>query len=293
MKKSLYDKMPKHKLMLNPKSYRMAHPVYSEKEVERVKFTHKAPEGIRDKVTRFAIKATRSSFDVVSGYDPKTLDERGWMNRVIFLETIAGVPGMVGGMQRHLRSLRTLERDHGWIHHLLQEAENERMHLFFFLKLRNPGILYRLIIALGQGVFFNAYFFGYLLTPSTCHRFVGYLEEEAVHTYTVLLEQIDNGNLKHWAQMGAPKEAIEYYNLPENASFRDMVAHVRADEACHRDLNHHFADIPWYEDVDSHEVKVNKEEEAVSDFEFSIGTGDKATEETIKRAEDDEKNTKV
>lgn len=205
---------------------------------------------------------TRSSFDLASGYNPETLDERGWMNRVIFLETIAGVPGMIGGMQRHLRSLRTLERDHGWIHHLLQEAENERMHLFFFLRLRNPGILYRLVIAAAQGIFFNGYFLAYMISPSTCHRFVGYLEEEAVHTYTVLLEQIDNGKLNHWKNMPAPPEAVEYYQLPADASFRDMVSHVRADEACHRDLNHHFADIKHYNEVDSHEVSiVNTEEE--------------------------------
>jgi len=41
------------------------------------------------------------------------------MNRCIFLETIAGVPGMVGGMCRHLRSIRLFERDKGFIHHLL------------------------------------------------------------------------------------------------------------------------------------------------------------------------------
>jgi hypothetical protein len=81
-----------------------------------------------------AVQLTRRSFDLFSGYNPAKMNERRWMNRIIFLETVAGVPGMIGGMQRHLRSLRTLERDHGWIHHLLQEAENERMHLFFFLK---------------------------------------------------------------------------------------------------------------------------------------------------------------
>lgn len=29
---------------------------------------------------------------------------------------IAGVPGMVAGMLRHLHSLRRMKRDHGWIH---------------------------------------------------------------------------------------------------------------------------------------------------------------------------------
>ena len=37
----------------------------------------------------------------------------------MFLETVAGVPGMVGAMVRHLRSLRHMDRDHGWIHTLL------------------------------------------------------------------------------------------------------------------------------------------------------------------------------
>lgn len=209
--KSLLDKMPKHRIVMNPKSYRMAHPVYSQKEVDNIKYTHKAPEGIRDRIVRSMITMTRASFDYASGYDPEKLDERGWMNRVIFLETIAGVPGMIGGMQRHLRSLRTLERDHGWIHHLLQEAENERMHLFFFLRLRNPGVIYRLMIAAAQGIFFNGYFLAYMISPASCHRYVGYLEEEAVHTYSVLLEQIDKGNLQHWKSMPCPPEAIEYY----------------------------------------------------------------------------------
>lgn len=39
--------------------------------------------------------------------------------RIIFLETVAGVPGMVAAMTRHLQSLRRMRRDHGWIHTLL------------------------------------------------------------------------------------------------------------------------------------------------------------------------------
>ena len=47
--------------------------------------------------------------------------------RFIFLESIAGVPGMVAGMLRHLHSLRRLKRDNGWIETLLEESYNERM----------------------------------------------------------------------------------------------------------------------------------------------------------------------
>ena len=54
--------------------------------------------------------------------------------------------------------------------------------------------------------------------------------------------------------MRANEEAIDYYQLDDNASFRDMVAHVRADEACHRDLNHNFADSPFHAEIDHHDV---------------------------------------
>jgi hypothetical protein len=129
------------------------------------------------------------------------------------LETIAGVPGMVGGMCRHMSSLRTLKHDHGMIHHLLEEAENERTHLFIFIELKKPGRLFQLSIALSQAIFFNMYFITYLMSPRLCHRFVGYLEEEAVHTYTVFLKQLDDGKLKEWTNKKAPKVALEYYGL--------------------------------------------------------------------------------
>ena len=103
---------------------------------------------MKDYISYYTVKATRRGFDFFSGYNLDKMSQRDWLNRAIFLETVAGVPGMIGGMSRHLRSLRTLERDNGWIHHLLQEAENERMHLFFFLNQRNPGIGFRILIAL-------------------------------------------------------------------------------------------------------------------------------------------------
>ena len=65
------------------------------------------------------VSTARFSVDKLTRYNPDKMNERDWLNRIIFLETVAGVPGMIGGMTRHLKSLRTLEADHGWIHHLL------------------------------------------------------------------------------------------------------------------------------------------------------------------------------
>jgi len=80
------------------------------------------------------MKILRVSFDFLSKYKPGHMTENLYLRRCVFLETVAGVPGMVAGMVRHLRSLGTLREDGGWIHHLLEEAENERMHLFIFLE---------------------------------------------------------------------------------------------------------------------------------------------------------------
>jgi hypothetical protein len=79
-----------------------------------------------------------------------------------------------------------------------------------------------------QGVFFNAYFFCYLLSPRTCHRFVGYLEESAVHTYTLCLKDIEHGRIKHWATIPAPEIAKFYWRLDENATVKEVVEVVRA-----------------------------------------------------------------
>lgn len=118
-KTGVLNTLPKFKMIMNPKSYRMAHPVYQLSDIEKIKKYHHEPQGFSDKLALAMITFTRKSFDVASRYDPQKMDERAWLNRMVFLETVAGVPGMIGGMVRHLRSLRTLEADHGWIHHLL------------------------------------------------------------------------------------------------------------------------------------------------------------------------------
>ena len=62
-----------------------------------------------------------------------------YAKRAVILETIAAVPGMVAGMFNHLKALRRMKDDEGWIRELLDEAENERMHLMIFLDIAKPS----------------------------------------------------------------------------------------------------------------------------------------------------------
>jgi ubiquinol oxidase len=160
-------------------------------------------------------------------------------NRAVVLETVAAVPGMVGGALIHLKSLRSMKDDEGWIHQLLDEAENERMHLMTFIHIAKPSRLERWMVMLTQGIFYNLFFLLYLVSSRTAHRLVGYFEEEAVYSYTEYLAGIDSGQYENVA---APKIAIDYWKLAPDARLRDVILVVRDDEAGHRDVNHAFAD---------------------------------------------------
>lgn len=160
-------------------------------------------------------------------------------HRAVVLETVAAVPGMVGGALQHLRSLRRMKDDDGWIKTLLDEAENERMHLLTFIQIAKPSMFERIIVIVVQGVFYNLFFLLYLCSSRVAHRIVGYLEEEAVYSYTEYLQGIDSGKYEN---VPAPQLAIDYWQLPVNATLRDVVIVVRDDEAKHRDVNHDFAD---------------------------------------------------
>jgi ubiquinol oxidase len=191
---------------------------------------HHDPENFSDRVALAFTRALRFFAD--------TFFARRYGHRAVVLETIAAVPGMVGGALQHLRALRRMESDHGWIRTLLEEAENERMHLMAFIHIARPSTAERLLILLAQGVFYNLFFLLYLISPKTAHRVVGYFEEEAVYSYTEYLAGVDNGT---YPNVAAPGIAIDYWKLAPDARLRDVIIAVRADEAHHRDVNHGFA----------------------------------------------------
>jgi len=192
---------------------------------------HRVALTFRDRVAYALVKFMRFFADAFFA--------RRYGHRAVVLETVAAVPGMVGGSLQHLRALRRMESDHGRIRTLLDEAENERMHLMTFLQIAQPSRFERLLIVLAQGVFYNLFFLLYTLSAKTAHRVVGYLEEEAVFSYSEYLQGVDDGS---YDNVAAPAIAIAYWHLAPDARLRDVILVVRADEARHRDVNHELAD---------------------------------------------------
>lgn len=193
---------------------------------------HVAPKTLSDKVAYSFVRFLRFFAD-------KFFAKR-YGHRAVVLETVAAVPGMVGGLWLHLTALRKMRDDEGWIRTLLDEAENERMHLMTFIEIAQPNRFERFLIIGVQLIFYNAYFFLYLFAPRTAHRVVGYFEEEAVISYTQYLAEVEAGKQEN---VPAPQIAIDYWQLDKDARLKDVIIAVRADEAEHRDVNHGFVDI--------------------------------------------------
>jgi len=191
---------------------------------------HHDPNGVSDRIAYGFTKMLRFCAD--------TFFAKRYGHRAIVLETVAAVPGMVGATINHLKCLRRMCDDKGWIRTLMDEAENERMHLMTFVEIARPTMFERLVILGVQWIFYLAFFGLYLVSARTAHRVVGYFEEEAVLSYTLYLKEIDEGRS---ANVAAPEIAKRYWGLPDEATLRDVVLVVRADEAHHRDVNHGFA----------------------------------------------------
>ena len=193
---------------------------------------HFEPKNLSDKIALSFTKFLRFLAD--------TFFKKRYGHRAVVLETVAAVPGMVAGMLLHLKSLRKMEDDKGWIKILLDEAANERMHLMTFIEIAKPTLLERLIIMIAQFIFIIMYMIIFIISQRTAHRIVGYFEEEAVISYTEYLNELEAGTIP---DQSAPEIAINYWNLPLHATLKDVVRVIRDDEAGHRDVNHTFADL--------------------------------------------------
>ena len=220
---------------------------------------HHKPQGLSDSVAFGFVKLLRFCAD--------TFFAKRYGHRAVVLETVAAVPGMVGATLTHLKCLRRMCDDKGWIKTLMDEAETDvlaymtfpaqhraklhstnplerlngeikRMHLMTFIEVSKPTLFERFVVVAVQWVFYLFFFGLYLVSAKTAHRVVGYFEEEAVISYTHYLAEIDEGRSPN---VPAPEIAKRYWGLADTATLRDVVLVVRADEAHHRDVNHGFA----------------------------------------------------
>ena len=198
--------------------------------LKREHFRH-TPKDLRDKIAKTVVHFSAGCADF--------LFQERYGHRACVLETIASVPGMIGGFFQHLKSLRFIRDDHGWIKTLLDEAENERMHLLIYNEVARPNLVERTLIIFVQLFFSIMYFVLYLVSPRTAHRVVGYFEEEAIHSYEHYLDLIHEG--KH-ENIPATTLAKSYWNLMDDARLTDMIEATIVDEMAHRDVNHRFSE---------------------------------------------------
>ena len=193
---------------------------------------HYKPINFSDKVALGFTKFLRFLAD--------TFFKKRYGHRAVVLETVAGVPGMVAGVWMHFKSLRKMKVGYGeQIREMLAEAENERMHLMFFIEIAKPNYFERFIVLFSQMIFGLFYLFMYIFFTRTAHRMIGYFEDEAVKSYTEYLEMVESGKVEN---IPAPKLAISYYGIGSDSKLSDLIRCVRADEEHHSETNHNYAD---------------------------------------------------
>ena len=162
--------------------------------------------------------------------------------RAVMLETIAAVPGMVASTFNRLSDIRDTvtarPHNHERSDTLYEESKNELMHLKTFIEITQPSTAEKALVFSAQAAFFLAFSALYLASRKTAHRLVGFIEEEAVNSYTSYLKQIDDGAVEN---VDAPEIAKKYWKLADDAKLREVVVAVRIDEAEHRDVNHRIA----------------------------------------------------
>jgi ubiquinol oxidase len=127
--KEFFEQKETEKVYKTPAAW--SHPAYSAEQMESVIVAHREAKTTSDKLALLAVKFMRWGLDTATGYkhekavalnkkDPDAaqrkygMTEEKYMIRNVFLESIAGVPGMVAGMIRHLHSMRRMKRDNGW-----------------------------------------------------------------------------------------------------------------------------------------------------------------------------------
>mmetsp|Transcript_8358 Transcript_8358/g.20431 ORF Transcript_8358/g.20431 Transcript_8358/m.20431 type:complete len:274 (-) Transcript_8358:721-1542(-) len=217
-----------------------------DEKLKTVNDHHKPQTFLDHSVHAFMYYGLYHPFNFITGYRHVNPTPRSIEWRLIILESVAGVPGFVAAGFRHFRSLRLLKKDYGWINTLLEEAENERMHLLVCMKMFEAGAVTRGLVITAQLALTPLLMTTYLIYPKALHRFVGYLEQTACVTYHNIITHVETpGTLLNeaWGHLDAPEVAKGYWHLPDDAKWVDALKCMYADEANHRDVNHTFASM--------------------------------------------------
>eukprot|EP00887_Chlorella_sp_A99_P000819 scaffold5.g819.t1 len=163
--------------------------------------------------------------------------------RMLFFCAAGQAGGAVAALANHASSVLRNRPDNGWVHTCLANAECARVHGGILAMAARPSLPMRVLgLALQVALFFQ-FLPIYLLSPSVFHAYCGYRAEEQMFNYSQALKLIDTGRFRRWRGAHAPPLALSYYGLAPEASLRDALLRMRADEACIHHVDFTFASL--------------------------------------------------
>jgi len=196
----------------------LPHNIWSEHSFNGVQLAYMRPGSFADGAAFHATQAATC----MSGLGRSS--ENMWLRRLLLLSAMAAAPG------RALAGMATPSlKGNRWLQGLLKEAPKEQARMDILLHLRAPGPLSRMLLAGTQATLGHGFLIAHQVSPSFCHWFSGYVEEESIKAYAKVIEEIDADRLQSFAKAEAPAAAREQYGLPEGAPLREVFKCILAE----------------------------------------------------------------
>lgn len=205
--------------------------VWEKEEIqERMDTLYKhTPVTMADKIMHKIMYGSYVTFNALTRFNVQNPSPQSCVWRLILLESVAGVPGFLAASHRHFSAIRHLKRDFGWINTLLEEAENERMHLMICMKMFDAGLITRAVVVAAQ-LLMTPFLAGlYAVHPKAClplRRLPG--RNGVLHLQT---DHHLRPHARHGAalRMGQPQGASNRARLLQPARGRDVGGRARAN----------------------------------------------------------------
>jgi len=199
----------------------MPHNIWSEHSLNGVQLACMRPGSLADSAASGLARALARSSEIVTSL---TLSrERWWLRRLLFLSTLAGAPAKAL-LAAEGRPIDRLTQS------LLIEAGNKQARLQILMEMHSLGIVGQSSVRMSQGVLAKGFLMARFITPRFCKWFGNYVDEEQVQAYSLLLEDMDAGQLPRLSNVPASVLARKHYDLPEGASLREVFLRMKAED---------------------------------------------------------------
>lgn len=219
---------------------------YTEAYLESVVPVHQLPRRWYERAAWRWLLAVRTVVGLLTGTFGRSqrVSERQLARRAMMLNCDGQATALSAVVIGHCRSMVRNTSDSGWVHTLAAEVECMRAQYAIWAALSPPSTMERIFDLMLTLNLLTQCCIVYLVAPSIIHAYQVYRAGEDLFWLGTTRHMLGRpGRLPTWEQAKAPGPAHAFYALPPDASFKDVLRRMMADEASLRAINHQLAGL--------------------------------------------------